>query len=188
MFESYHHTFMLININIFQPPEWTDSDVCERCRTPFTFTNRKVSVIDVTDIQECLLRIMQHHCRNCGGTFCQECSSKSLPLPHLAIDDHVRVCYGCYIKLKLSRVAKKDPVLPQQPESISKSVSRHDQKTTSTAAVVGESEDKQFEEDLKRAIELSKAEAEQHYTPSSTAVNKDTHLGSTIRYEQVIYM
>ncbi|CAO3663492.1 unnamed protein product [Rhizopus microsporus] len=130
-------------------PEWTDSDVCERCRTPFTLTNRK------------------HHCRNCGGTFCQQCSSKNVPLPHLGINDVVRVCDGCYIKVKLSKIADKETVsqLLGTPTTTSASTSSSlapvyapstSQKTTETAK-----DDDQFEEDLKKAIEMSLKESQQ---------------------------
>lgn len=38
-----------------------------------------------------------HHCRRCGGGFCNDCSSKSMPVPERGWGDaNVRVCDKCY--------------------------------------------------------------------------------------------
>ncbi|KAI8329387.1 hypothetical protein BC941DRAFT_443030 [Chlamydoabsidia padenii] len=150
-------------------PEWTDSDVCERCRTAFTMTNRK------------------HHCRQCGKTFCQQCSSKNMTLPHLAINEEVRVCDGCYIKLKLAKVAKKDAVpstfgssakpipafLQRYSDTTEPTTNISTSLTSSTEHVSQQPADDGFDDDLKKAIELSLKEEEARknnygigYTPS----------------------
>lgn len=102
-------------------PEWIDSDVCLRCRTQFTFTNRK------------------HHCRNCGQVFDQQCSSKLLPLPHFGIQQEVRVCDSCYVKLTRSKVPKDGDAKHQR----SFSTPRH------------RSAKELADEELQRAIQLS---------------------------------
>ena len=37
----------------------------------------------------------RHHCRSCGGLFCDSCSSVRIPLPHLGYEEPQRVCEGC---------------------------------------------------------------------------------------------
>ncbi|RKO99908.1 hypothetical protein CXG81DRAFT_13876, partial [Caulochytrium protostelioides] len=70
-------------------PEWTDSDVCMRCRALFTTFNRK------------------HHCRNCGQTFCGACSAQQRALPHHGMNEPVRVCDGCAQQLSDGKTAPR---------------------------------------------------------------------------------
>ncbi|CAE7212514.1 hypothetical protein PTNB73_08910 [Pyrenophora teres f. teres] len=116
------------------PPEWTDSDVCMRCRTAFTFTNRK------------------HHCRNCGNVFCGACSSKSIPLPHLGITDQVRVDDGCHAKM--TERSRGTP-LPRMFDSHRPQKTLYQGSMEPRNARVEDS----FDADLKRALEMSLDEA-----------------------------
>ncbi|CAI4036104.1 hypothetical protein SMKI_14G3230 [Saccharomyces mikatae IFO 1815] len=67
------------------PADWIDSDACMVCSKKFSLLNRK------------------HHCRSCGGVFCQEHSSNNIALPDLGIYELVRVCDNCFEDYDLKR-------------------------------------------------------------------------------------
>ncbi|KAI1369888.1 hypothetical protein F5Y08DRAFT_291638 [Xylaria arbuscula] len=143
------------------PPEWTDSDVCMRCRTAFTFTNRK------------------HHCRNCGNCFDQQCSSKTLALPHLGIMQAVRVDDGCYTRLT-DRSNKGAPA----PDAVSPTASSFPHKNRSTSSMQPRDArvDDAFDEDLKKALAMSLEEVQTHsrgYVPPTN--NKPPAVQATAK-------
>ena len=132
------------------PPEWADSDVCMRCRTPFTFTNRK------------------HHCRNCGNVFCGSCSSKNVPLPHLGILQPVRVDDGCHARL-VEKDKPRSMSFPKGLENPRPSRSLYQGSMQPRDARI----DDGFDADLKKALEMSLEEAKGEvgdagYTPRAS--------------------
>ena len=42
------------------------------------------------------LRERRHHCRNCGGCYCNTCCKNYVTIPKYRYDDPVRICLGCY--------------------------------------------------------------------------------------------
>jgi growth factor-regulated tyrosine kinase substrate len=105
-----------------------------RCRTAFTFTNRK------------------HHCRNCGNVFCGACSSNNIPLPHLGIMDPVRVDDGCHTKLTDRARAAPPPQRFDVPRP-QKSLYQGSMEPRNPRV------EDSFDADLKRALEMSLEDA-----------------------------
>ncbi|KAF9949431.1 Vacuolar protein-sorting-associated protein 27 [Mortierella alpina] len=125
------------------PPDWTDSDVCTRCRTTFTLTNRK------------------HHCRACGSTYCGQCSSKTMSLPNLGVTQEVRVCDGCWMKKKMGNNSAilQDTFGLGGPAELVPSISKPTPATTAAAPSSSSTTAENDDEDLRKAIELSLKES-----------------------------
>lgn len=66
------------------PPAFEKKPNCQKCNGSFGFLTR------------------QHHCRNCGKSFCEKCSSKQLPIPQYGFVEPVRVCDPCFTSIQQS--------------------------------------------------------------------------------------
>ena len=108
---------MLCGLWMLQTPEWSQSDICERCSSPFfwnfkgMWNQRAVGYRQVRHIEICIwpsrdkwteysvglfFFILQHHCRKCGRAVCNECSNRESVLPIMGFEYSVRVCNDCF--------------------------------------------------------------------------------------------
>ncbi|CCD25432.1 ESCRT-0 subunit protein VPS27 NDAI_0F01130 [Naumovozyma dairenensis CBS 421] len=128
------------------PADWIESDTCMVCSKKFSLLNRR------------------HHCRSCGGIFCQEHSSHNIELPDLGIYEPVRVCDNCFddYDIKKSKPSSKK-------KKKDKSKHRHNNKHPKHQNVADEED-----EQLKRAIELSLKEARNSTEPIVPVVTHTT--------------
>ena len=74
-------------LNGFQWEQDENVTICKLCNKDFNVARRK------------------HHCRRCGGIFCNECSDNKMPLP--SSSKPVRVCNPCCDSIVQSCVASK---------------------------------------------------------------------------------
>ncbi|XP_061194791.1 uncharacterized protein LOC133202951 [Saccostrea echinata] len=72
-----------------ETPSWEESDVCQKCNSPFFWNFRRMW-------EEKTIGIRQHHCRKCGKAVCNKCSAKKSTIPPLGYEYEVRVCDDCF--------------------------------------------------------------------------------------------
>eukprot|EP00998_Keelungia_sp_KM082_P005955 NODE_2237_length_1106_cov_80.357508_g2219_i0.p1 GENE.NODE_2237_length_1106_cov_80.357508_g2219_i0~~NODE_2237_length_1106_cov_80.357508_g2219_i0.p1 ORF type:complete len:279 (-),score=52.11 NODE_2237_length_1106_cov_80.357508_g2219_i0:186-1022(-) len=117
------------------PPQWKDDHAeaaCEACRQPWSFFARR-----------------RHHCRNCGGLFCDGCSSSRVAIPKYGYNDPVRVCGSCMQSLGgTTEDAPSQPAAGDHPRQRGPSFVRQRKVCILGAASVGKSAvTQQFVED-----------------------------------------
>jgi len=78
------------------------TDTCELCFERFTFTKRR------------------HHCRDCGGIFCDSCTTTKLPVHHRGFKSAVRICKLCapYVMKRLAVATAATPAASPTNASI----------------------------------------------------------------------
>lgn len=120
------------------PADWVDSDACMICSKRFSLINRR------------------HHCRSCGGIFCQDHSSHRIVLSDLGIYEPVRVCDNCYEDYDLKKGSGTDG-----------GKKKHHRRKKKSA-----DDDFDDEEQLRKAIELSLRESKGSIEPIVPVMHK----------------
>lgn len=160
------------------PPKWAESDACFRCRTRFTTTNRR------------------HHCRECGESFCDKCSSRRIALPHFGFSDPQRACEGCYTRLQAQQSGSLPASDAKQPNSVSEDDKLLQEAIRQSLALQGSADklkqdskvsnpskesddDIKFMEDMKRAIEQSMKADNESLTPATAADGSKSSVKGT---------
>jgi hypothetical protein len=160
-------------VSSIAPPDWSDSPNCQRCRDQFTMTNRK------------------HHCRKCGGTFCQLCSSNEMVLFEMGINEPVRVCDSCYrqptavnTEKRQAKVFEKRPFEDAEDAELKKAIEISLKEQENKPQV--DTERYEDEEALKKAIEASLKEAgPNHMTPPQHSVTNQQKCVKVVMFNQV---
>ena len=78
---------------------------CKGCTKAFNVSRRFVPYSSLASVVSESHRVARHrrkhHCRNCGGVFCNDCSNRKMPLP--SSPKPVRVCEAC-VRLLLAQL------------------------------------------------------------------------------------
>ena len=82
-------TFWNMDVKRQETPEWAESDMCQKCNSPF-FWNLKSMWEQKT------MGVRQHHCRKCGMALCDKCSPFRTTIPVMGFEYDVRVCDTCH--------------------------------------------------------------------------------------------
>eukprot|EP00939_MAST-03C_sp_MAST-3C-sp1_P000097 g97.t1 len=75
------------------PPRWIPDSQCDTCMWPdcnLVFRSFGQKMLNANREKS------RHHCRGCGGLFCDHHCSKTLPLPFFGLRNPVRVCDECW--------------------------------------------------------------------------------------------
>ncbi|OMJ26421.1 Vacuolar protein sorting-associated protein 27 [Smittium culicis] len=188
-YKNYTGPISNVIIQTSQAPEWIDSNTCMRCRTPFTFSNRK------------------HHCRHCGKCYCNDCANNFLPIPKFGIYEDVRCCHSCYLSLKnvtrpipatfeppVTQTPKENTIVSQEEEDFKKAIelSLKDSNKASTPASLPPARiehDDENDPDLLAAIEASLRDSgvkSQSYEPK-ISYSSDQPPFSNVKIDQFGY-